>query len=241
MHQLEKNIKGITLLEILVVIAIIGVISGFSYPSISDWRSSRVIKDEVQKTASLFQNINAQVQRGQYSYVQVEVDVAAESITLTSKGMQTSNFSSLVNSEWWGRNRDNRCQTANTLDLGDGGGANPYWNHIGGIDLNRVEVSRITLTKATTDLENGVHAICFSKTGKYHSGENGLDGEIYLTLCKRTATFPKCSISGTSPFGPADEDLELVHQVNWSRFGEITVDKWRNPTATKTGAWVLQY
>ena len=98
MHQLEKNIKGITLLEILVVIAIIGVISGFSYPSISDWRSSRVIKDEVQKTASLFQNINAQVQRGQYSYVQVEVDVAAESITLTSKGMQTSNFSSLVNS-----------------------------------------------------------------------------------------------------------------------------------------------
>ena len=155
--------------------------------------------------------------------------------------MQTSNFSSLVNSEWWGRNRDNRCQTANTLDLGDGGGANPYWNHIGGIDLNRVEVSRITLTKATTDLENGVHAICFSKTGKYHSGENGLDGEIYLTLCKRTATFPKCSLSGTSPFGPADEDLELVHQVNWSRFGEITVDKWRNPTATKAGAWILQY
>ena len=51
----EKNIKGITLLEILVVIAIIGVISGFSYPSISDWRSTRIIKDEVQKTASLFQ------------------------------------------------------------------------------------------------------------------------------------------------------------------------------------------
>ena len=82
MHQLEKNIKGITLLEILVVIAIIGVISGFSYPSISDWRSSRIIKDEVQKTASLFQNINAQVQRGQYSYVQVEVDVASAADTV---------------------------------------------------------------------------------------------------------------------------------------------------------------
>ena len=240
MHQLEKNIKGITLLEILVVIAIIGVISGFSYPSISDWRSSRVIKDEVQKAASLFQNINAQVQRGQYSYVQVEVDVAAESITLTSKGMQTSNFSSLVNSEWWGRNRDNRCQTANTLDLGDGGGANPYWNHIGGIDLNRVEVSQITLTKSATDLDNGIHAICFSKSGEYHSGHAGLDGEIYLTLCKKTARFPKCVITDTPPFGPV-RGIELVHQVNWSRFGEITVDKWRNPTATKTGAWVLQY
>ena len=144
MHQLEKNIKGITLLEILVVIAIIGVISGFSYPSISDWRSTRVIKDEVQKTASLFQQINAQVQRGQYSYVQVEVDVAAESITLTSKGMQTSNFSSLLNSDWWGRNRENRCQTANTLDLGDGGGAKPYWKHIGGIHVDKDKVNQIT-------------------------------------------------------------------------------------------------
>ena len=239
MHQLEKNIKGITLLEILVVIAIIGVISGFSYPSISDWRQTRVIKDEVQKTASLFQNINAQVQRGQYSYVQVEVDVAAESITLTSKGMQTSNFSSLLNSDWWGRNRENRCQTANTLDLGDGGGATPYWNHIGGIDVDRVEVSQITLTKTTTDFENGVHAICFSKTGKYHNGDNGLDGQIYLTLCKKTGEVLKCSISGTSPFGPGGDE-ELVHQVNWTRFGEITVDKWRNTTATKPGAWVLQ-
>tara|TARA_Y100001970_G_scaffold224484_1_gene276699 strand:- start:2343 stop:3062 length:720 start_codon:yes stop_codon:yes gene_type:complete len=239
MHQLEKNIKGITLLEILVVIAIIGVISGFSYPSISDWRSTRVIKDEVQKTASLFQNINAQVRRGQYSYVQVEVSVLPELIVLTSKGMQTSSFSSLINSDWWSDNRTLRCQTENTVNLGDGD--IDYWNHIGGDDLDRVEVNQITLTKTTTDLADGIHAICFSKTGKYHSGENGLDGEIYLTLCKRTAIFPKCSISGTSPFGPANTDLELVHQVNWTRFGEITVDKWRNSTATKAGAWVLQY
>ena len=164
MHQLEKNIKGITLLEILVVIAIIGVISGFSYPSISDWRSSRVIKDEVQKAASLFQNINAQVQRGQYSYVQVEVSVLPRSIVLTSKGMQTSSFSSLINSDWWSDNRDLRCQTENTVNLGDGD--IDYWNHIGGIDTNRVEVNQTTLTKTTTDLADGIHAICFSKTGK---------------------------------------------------------------------------
>ena len=238
MHQLEKNIKGITLLEILVVIAIIGVISGFSYPSISDWRSSRVIKDEVQKTASLFQQINAQVQRGQYSYVQVEVVVEADLIILTSKGMQTSNFSSLINSDWWGDNRADRCQTEDMVDLGDG--PTPYWNHVGGFDFDRVEVSQIILTRATTDLDNGIHAICFSKSGKYHSGQGGLDGEIYLTLCKKTADFPKCLLSNISPFGPVG-DIELVHQVNWTRFGEITVDKWRNPTATKTGAWVLQY
>jgi len=235
MQHPEKNIKGFNILELLVVLAIIGVIAAVAYPNFSDWRSSRIVKDEVQRAQTLFQNINAQVKRGQYSYVQVEVVVLPEVIILISKGMQTSSFSSLINSDWWSDNRTLRCQTENTI------GANPYWNHVGGIDTNRVEVNQTILTRTTTDLADGIHAICFSKTGKYHSGENGLDGEIYLTLCKRTTQFPKCSISGTSPFGPGHEDLELVHQVNWTRFGEITVDKWRDSTATKAGAWVLQY
>ena len=235
MQHPEKNIKGFNILELLVVLAIIGVIAAVAYPNFSDWRSSRIVKDEVQRAQTLFQLISAQVQRGQYSYVQVQVDVTDGFIELTSKGMKTSNFSSLINSEWWGDNRESRCQTENTI------GANPYWNHVGGIDTDRVEVSQITLRKVTTDLANGIHAICFSKSGKYHSGAGELDAEIYLTLCKKTTQFPKCSISGTSPFGPGHEDLELVHQVNWTRFGEITVDKWRDSTATKAGAWVLQY
>ena len=152
--------------------------------------------------------------------------------------MQTSSFSSLINSDWWSDNRDLRCQTENTVNLGDGD--IDYWNHIGGDDLDRVEVNQTTLTRTTTDLADGIHAICFSKSGKYHSGQAGLDDEIYLTLCKKTARFPKCVITDTPPFGPV-RGIELVHQVNWSRFGEITVDKWRNPTATKRGAWVLQY
>ena len=39
---------------------------------------------------------------------------------------------------------------------------------------------------------------------------------------------------------PGHVKLELVHQINWTRFGEITVDKWREPTHSKLGAWVLQ-
>ena len=237
MQHPEKNIKGFNILELLVVLAIIGVIAAVAYPNFSDWRSSRIVKDEVQRAQTLFQLISAQVQRGQYSYVQVQVDVANDSIKLTSKGMKTSNFSDLINTNWWDENRDDRCQTTNTRASDDG--TSPYWDHVGGraADIGRVEVSQITLTKTTTDLAEGTHAICFSKTGKYHSGESGLDDEIYLTLCKRTTAFPTCiMVSGE----PGSANLELVHQINWTRFGEITVDKWREPTHSKEGAWVLQ-
>ena len=96
MQHPEKNIKGFNILELLVVLAIIGVIAAVAYPNFSDWRSSRIVKDEVQRAQALFQLISAQVQRGQYSYVQVQVWVEDGFIELTSKGMKTSNFSSLI-------------------------------------------------------------------------------------------------------------------------------------------------
>ena len=86
MQHPEKNIKGFNILELLVVLAIIGVIAAVAYPNFSDWRSSRIVKDEVQRAKSLFQAITAQVKRGQYAYVQAQVFVEEDKITLTSKG-----------------------------------------------------------------------------------------------------------------------------------------------------------
>ena len=48
-----------------------------------------------------------------------------------------------------------------------------------------------------------------------------------------------------NPFQPRHQfDIskldELAHSINWSRFGEVTVDKYRYQTATKDPAWVLQ-
>ena len=40
--------------------------------------------------------------------------------------------------------------------------------------------------------------------------------------------------------GKANATTELAHSINWSRFGEVTVDKYRYQTATKDPAWVLQ-
>ena len=58
MQHPEKNIKGFNILELLVVLAIIGVISAVAYPNFSDWRSSRIVKAEVQQKAKKFNSRN---------------------------------------------------------------------------------------------------------------------------------------------------------------------------------------
>ena len=231
-----KSIKGITVLELLIVLMIIGVISSVAYPNFRDWRTTRQVQDDIQRAKSVFQAINAQVKRGQYAFVQVEIAVTANDITLTSKGMNTSTFSDLFNqSDWWERNIDLRCRTENILN------GNPYWNDIGGVG-NIVEVNQVVLEKTTTNLASGepaIYAVCFSKTGKYYTP---LDGADYLILCRRTNAFNTCVMNGWAEDlrGKANATTELAHSINWSRFGEVTVDKYRYQTATKTPAWVLQ-
>ena len=99
MRALDEKIKGFNLLELIVVVVIIGVISAIGYPKFSDWRVDRETRNSVIKIKSLIQGINAQVQRGQYAFVQVhileEVDDGGErKLIVTSKGMKPQKLAS---------------------------------------------------------------------------------------------------------------------------------------------------
>ena len=58
----EKNIKGFNILELIVVLAIIGVISAAAYPKFSSWKQSREVRTDALKVKKIFESINAQVQ-----------------------------------------------------------------------------------------------------------------------------------------------------------------------------------
>ena len=97
MQVQEKNIRGFNLLELLVVIVIISVISAVAYPNFSSWKKEREARGAALKIKNLFTNINSQVQRGLYAYVQVFVENTNDSLTVTSKGMKIATLTSKIN------------------------------------------------------------------------------------------------------------------------------------------------
>ena len=76
----EKNIKGFNVLEVIVVLAIVGLISAVAYPKITHWNAQRQVYSAASKIKTLFTNINAQVQRGLYGFVQIYVKKNKDSL-----------------------------------------------------------------------------------------------------------------------------------------------------------------
>ena len=96
MQAQVKNIKGFNLLEVLIVIVIIGFVSAVAYPNLTNWSKERKGRGAAIKIKSLMEKINAQVQRGNYAFVQVYFNAATDegsgewSVFVKSRGMKVS-------------------------------------------------------------------------------------------------------------------------------------------------------
>ena len=146
MRAQDEKIKGFNILELIVVVVIIGVISAIGYPNFNKWRKDREARDAVVKIKSLIEGINAQVQRGQYAFVQVhveerEISTNNDGLVITSKGMSPQTLAAFLNngeSDWW-QDPNNRCN----IDQAD------YWNDDPDpngdliVDLDSIEVRQI--------------------------------------------------------------------------------------------------
>ena len=235
MRAQEKNIRGFNLLELLVVIVIISVISAVAYPNFSSWKKEREIRSAAVKIKNLFTNINSQVQRGLYAFVQIKVDENKGVLTVISRGMKMTTLASKINdsSSDWYEYPNLRC--ADEQD----------WDDDGSLD-NKLEVSSLEFKDIAVDFEDNTGTVCFSKDGTWFSGSEEfvfggiVDSEFYI--CGRTSEIIKCDLSKTEPIKPniEDEDSPFFHDnifaLNWSRFGNVTLEKWSNSKKD----WILQ-
>ena len=225
MRVQEKNIKGFNILELLVVIVIISVVSAAAYPNFSSWRKERELRGAAEEIKNLFSNISSQVQRGLYAFVQVDVkeDATDKTLTITSKGMHMDTLMATARTEDWTTDMKIRCNHTQT------------WDDEGGPDNKKLEVAQLIYDNVAINFSapKTDGTVCFSKDGTYYSAAGELETDPFFYICRRSSTNKRCDVSDT---GVPDEELDDVFAINWSRFGNITLEKW---SKTKED-WVLQ-
>jgi prepilin-type N-terminal cleavage/methylation domain-containing protein len=231
----DEKIKGFNVLELLIVIAIIGVLSAVAYPNFSEWRKDRETRSAVVKIKSLIEGINAQVQRGQYAFVQVDVKEGElvsgdDGLIVTSKGMKPKTLATLLNtggSDWWVKPNE-RC---NNVDQA-------YWDEDPDpdrdqiIDLDKIEVRQIVLDNVATTWRDKKGAVCFGKNDQWYSGNGELvsssGGDLsvdsYLFICNRSRTRSQCDIDNDT--GEPTTEHDYLYVIEWARFGNIKLEKW---------------
>jgi prepilin-type N-terminal cleavage/methylation domain-containing protein len=222
MQVQEKNIKGFNLIELLVVIAIISVISAAAYPNFSSWKKAREVRGAAVKIKSLFTNINSQVQRGLYGFVQVEVKATTTGeVEVISKGMKLSNIVKKINDSEDDWNTDQTLRCALVQDWDDEGNKS-----------NKLEVNSLKFDDIAVNFEKKSGTVCFSKDGSWYSTAEEFDSSGAFYICEGKEI--KCDVKDNGD--PNDLDHDNLFALNWSRFGNITLEKW----SKSKSEWILQ-
>ena len=194
--QQKQDIKGFTILELLVVITIVAIVSAVGYPNFMEWSEDRKVRKASEQIASMITNINTQLQRGNFQYVQFQIIPGGKSsTTIRTKGIYQDTYSAKMNSQ-------GGIQCSNN---------NNYWDET---------VQEIVIdTQVHKDKEG---AVCFSKDGtkflqtgslqnQFRLKINGEDVQDYVVVCGKSNS---CDVTGT---------LEKPsYLVLWSRFGTVT-------------------
>ena len=163
--------------------------------------------------------------------MQVLINVNDDNVIFTTRGMKTDTLAQKINNgdSAWNTTISSRCDMTTT----------DYWD-LDGFLNDDIEVQRILFQDITTNLKSD-SAVCFAKNARWFSGAGDLLSgagndtvvDESLIICKRDGD-NECELSATGE--PADSEDNLMYSLDWTRFGEITLDKW----SSKSSEWVLQ-
>ena len=210
MQALAKNNKGFSLLEIIVVLAIIGGISAVGIPNFIEWSKKRALVNATTQVTSLFRNIFATTERGTFAYIQVIINSSEDGIQISTKGITMDSLVQIMNNTdgpW--HTGDSKCSVTPEID----------WDTD---DINNQKLQANLFEMKSRDVVanfTGEAAVCFSRNGKFHYAHGDLEENDkplkYLYLLLNKDTNKQCDIGIQDPkadqFAIAIPILSLIH------------------------------
>ena len=110
----KKIAKGFTIIELLVVLAVIGVFVSFTYPNISNWIKDREVKKEVYDVVTFIKEKKQMVTNDKYGMIQLSLKPNLEVYTMSKINFINTYRSISSNSSF---KKNNQC-TYGTMQSG---------------------------------------------------------------------------------------------------------------------------
>ena len=205
--QQKQVIKGFTILELLVVITIVAIVSAVGYPNFMEWSEDRKVRKASEQIASMLTNINTQLQRGNFQYVQFQIiPGGTSSTTIRTKGIYQDTYSKKMNSK-----SGIQCSADNA-----------YWDET---------VQEIVIDTPVHVDKKGY--VCFSKDGtkflqtgslknQYKFFVIGEEVKDYALVCSKSNAIELGGKCDVKTLGQNPGLKKPAYLVLWSRFGTVT-------------------
>jgi len=208
--------RGFTIIELLVVLAVMGVFTAIAYPNISSWITDREVKKEVYETVTFIKERKAEVTSGKYGMTQLHLKPNLEVYT-----MSPENFTNTYHSV----SSNNSYKTNKQCDNG--------WRQSGFVRNRGLETLKLSVSNNDSSVHvypNGAHnpgssVICITKDGtiKYmrvrkadKDPSTGQNVDMFVFCSKSNTNQNTCKYNA---------NFDHMYKINSDNFQNIKVYK----------------
>jgi len=216
--------KAFTIIELLVVLAIVGVFTVIAYPNIMSWITDREVKKEVYETVTFINDMKTLVDSGKYGMVQLSLKPDLEIYTMsnenffnTYKSISTNNsyktqykcnYGTMQN----GFQRNTNLETFKLSDSNNDSNVHVYPNA-----THNPTNTVLCLTK-----DNNISYMRLRKTER--DKETALNVDIFIFCSKSNSTQYSCKYNAK---------LDFMYKITINQYVKIKIYKLK-----KNGQWV---